>query len=217
MYFRILVFMSTLNFMLSWFEFEKRFNTEAWLVLQNWDKSLTSYWYLCKVNFCSILSKVRGSTVYWPFSNDFQHLSAPDSALGRHILSNFLSSVLKYKIIINYPPVSSADSLCKQLGTRSGLTFLSGLIWIQTIWLWLYSWKNLWKIAILKKNINRRQKSLTFSNDLQHLYAPERALGGQFSQEFLVLYNHKIIVTLYPFVSSVDNLCKQLWPKLWLW
>ena len=52
--------------------------------------------------------------------------------------------------------VSSADNLCKQLGPRSGPT-VSGLIWIQAVWHWWYSWKNFSKKLILKKSADDKK------------------------------------------------------------
>ena len=50
--------------------------------------------------------------------------------------------------------VSSAGNLCKQFGPRSGPTKCLGLIWIQTVWLWWYSWKKFAKklISFFKKS-----------------------------------------------------------------
>ena len=75
---------------------------------------------------------------YWNFKNFGPYNMIFDIVLLKSMVKTLLKMNRQCKCIV-LPltlclPVLSADNLCKQFGPRSGLTILSGLIWIQTIW-----------------------------------------------------------------------------------
>ena len=82
----------------------------------------------------------------------------------QHVITyDYYSGELQKDLLIHYPLLSSAETLCKQFGPRSGPTEGSGLIWVQIVWHFYVFCFDFLKTIILKTKSADDKNHETFS------------------------------------------------------